>query len=144
MWSFSPVEGLTTGLPSPHPLTPPPHPSTTPPLLNTQGRAVVLVTSPPPPPIIENLSYDPVVNQTTVHHSHFFFSLPFSVGQVDCFWRNDSHLYNNVLCGEILDMIATNMIHFEKTTFSINFAENLLYSKMIEILGMKTEHSKMK
>ena len=41
-------------------------------------------------------------------------------------------------------MIATNMIHFEKTTFSINFAENLLYSKMIEILGMKTEHSKMK
>ena len=41
-------------------------------------------------------------------------------------------------------MIATNMIYFEKTTFSINFAENLLYSKMIEILGMKTEHSKMK
>ena len=97
----------------------------------------------PPPPIIENPSYDPVVKQTTVHHSHFF-SLSFSVGQVDCFWRNDSHLYNNVLCGEILDMIATNMIHFEKTTFSINFAENLLYSKMIEILGMKTEHSKMK
>lgn len=65
---------------------------------------------------------------------------------MDCFWWNDSHLYNNVLCGEILNMIflgiATYVTHFEETTFSMKYAKNI--SETTEVLGMTTKDSKVK
>ena len=31
----------------------------------------------------------------------------YSTGQMDCVWRNDSYLYNNVLSSEVLNVICT-------------------------------------
>lgn len=61
------------------------------------------------------------VFQNILIRAFFFFF--YSTGQMDCVWRNDSYLYNNVLSSEVL-----NMMCMEKAIicFQILLVKNIL------------------